>query len=233
MTKLFIALPAFGQQCNSQTTASLVALVEQLARRDISIGFSAISFPDIADLRNVLTTVFHDCLDATHMLMVDADMQFEPALVLDMLDADKPLVGCIYPKKRVPISWVGSALNPPAEPEGNLLELEGIGCGVTLIRRDCIENMIASGNVEIEDDPIGVAADMVKAHGATRMIRAFDLVRDGNRRLSEDFSFCCRHRKSGGKVWAVINHTLVHLGLYQYAGRYDQLYNRPSSEHAA
>lgn len=225
MTKIFIALPAFGQQVNSQTTTSLVALTERLARQGIEIGICALSHPDIAELRNVFTTMFYDCVPtATHMLMVDADMQWEPELVLDMLAADKRLIGCLYPKKRYPITFVGSALEPPAEPEGNLLELEGLGCGVMLIRRDCIDQMIETGNVEVEDDPLGSAGDTAKAYGATRMIRAFDHIKDGRRRLSEDLSFCMRHRRAGGKVWAVINHTLCHLGLSQFAGRYSDLY---------
>ena len=226
--KIFIALPAFGQQINSQTTASVVALTKELAERGMFGGFSSISFPDIADLRNVYLTVWYDCLDASHILFVDADMQFEPSLVQDMLLADKPMVGCIYPKKRLPIAWVGSALSPPKEPEGNLLELEGIGFGVTLIRRDCVANMIATGNVEIDEDMGGSAAEMVIAHGGKRMIRAFDLYRDGKRRLSEDFSFCRRHRDAGGKVYAVTNHTIAHLGLYQFTARYSDMFKAQS-----
>lgn len=191
-------------------------------------GFSALSFPDIAELRNVFLSVWYQKLDASHILFVDADMQFEPELVADMLAADKPLVGCVYPKKRLPLSYVGSALDEQPEPEGNLLELEGVGCGVMLIRRDCIDRMIEADVVEIEDNPLGVAGELIGAHGLNRIIRAFDLVKDGKRRLSEDFSFTWRHRKAGGKVWAVINHTIAHLGIYQFAGNYSQLYTKGS-----
>lgn len=224
--KVFIAVPAFGQMMSSQTAASLVALTKELAARDIFGGFSAISLPDIVDLRNVFLTTFYDRIDATHILMIDADMQFEPNLIADMLLADQPLVGALYPKKRLPIQFVGSALESNPLPIDNLLELEGVGCGVMLIRRDCIDNMIAAAQVEIEDDPLGVAGDLIKAQGATRMIRAFDLIKDGKRRLSEDFSFCKRHRDAGGKVYAVINHVLCHLGIYQFTGRYDSLYSK-------
>lgn len=206
---------------NAQTAASLVALTKVLTERDIFGGFTTQSQPDIVDLRNAMATVWYECMDATHLLMCDADMQFEPELVLDMIAADKPLVGAIYPKKRLPIQWVASALTPPAEPEGNLLELEGIGAGVMLVRRDCVDQIISSGAVEIDEDPHGILGDLIKPMGATRALHLFDrVVEDGNRRLSEDLSFCYRVRKSGGKVWAVLGHTLVHMGLYQYAGCY-------------
>lgn len=224
--KVFVAVPAFGHQVNSQTTTSLVALTKELSERGIFGGFSALSFPDLVDLRNVFLSVFYEALDATHMLFVDADMQFEPELVRDMLLADKPLVGCLYRTKRLPGSWVGSALTPEKLPEGNLLELEGIGCGVMLIRRDCIANMIEAGMVEVQTDLRGTAlVNLLEPHGVKRLIRGFDkVVTSDGRHLSEDFSFCHRQRSAGGKVYAVINHTIAHLGLYPFAGRYSDMY---------
>jgi hypothetical protein len=218
--KIFIACPAFGMQMNAQTAASLFALAQVLTQWGVPAGFTAQTNPCIEDLRNGMATVWYDCLDATHLLFVDADMQFEADLVMDMLAADKPLIGGIYPKKRQPIEWVASALTPPAKPEGNLLELEGLGCGVMLIRKDCVDQIIEAGQVEIDDDPQGVIGGLIRPHGGTRALHLFDRIKDGNRRLSEDLSFCYRYRASGGKVYAVLGHTICHLGLMQYTGRY-------------
>ena len=231
--RLLIAVPAFGRQMSSHTAASLVALTDRLVRSGISIAFCTLSHPDIGELRNVFATMFYDCVPgATHLLFVDADMQFEPELVLDMLAADKPLVGCVYPKKRLPISFVASQFEDRPRPvaDGNLLELEGLGCGVMLIRRDCIDQLIDTGNVEVEDDPLGAAGETIKAYGATRMIRAFDPIKDGRRRLSEDISFCKRVRDSGGNVYAVINHTITHLGIAQFTGTYGEENERVARE---
>jgi hypothetical protein len=213
---------------NSQTAISLIALTKEMTDRGIFGGCNAVSFPDLIDLRNIFLTLFFDRSDATHLLLVDADMQFEPQLVGDMLLADKPLIGCIYPTKRLPMTWVGSSLDPPAEPEGGLLELEYIGCGVMLIRRDCIEKMIAADQVEIETDLTKTAlAGLLKPQGANRLIKAFDkLTNSQGRYLSEDFSFCERHRKAGGKVYAVIDHQITHLGIMPFTARYSDLYER-------
>lgn len=228
MTKVFIAVPAFGHQINSQTTASLIAITKELCARNMFGGFAALSFPDIVDLRNVFTSIWYDGIKASHMLFVDADMQFEPDLVLDMLLADKPLIGAIYPRKRMPLSWVGSPINPPAEPEGNLLELESLGCGVMLIRRDCIENMIEKGTCEVDSELIGTSlTGLLEPHGVKRLIKAFDKVTTEDERkykLSEDYSCCYRHRKAGGKVFAIINHTLTHLGLHSFSAKYSDMY---------
>ena len=161
------------------------------------------------------------------MLFVDADMQFEPQLVVDMLMADKPLVGCIYPKKKLPISWVGSALPSNPQPENGLLEMEGVGCGVTLIRRDCVEAMLEQDLCPIQNDDTKTGLLHLVDTPYKRIIQAFNKVTDEEgRHLSEDFSFCWRHRKAGGKVYAAINHAVTHIGPQQYTARYSDLYKR-------
>lgn len=219
--KVFIALPAFGQVNTAFTTASLVATTRFLTERGAFGGFGQMSYPDIADLRAMFLTIWFDKIDASHILFVDADMQFEPKLVLDMLDFDKPLVGCLYPKRTLPIQWVGSALEGDPIIENGFMKMEGIGFGVTLIRRDCVQAILDAEQAEIETNLTRhTAGKMLADQGITRLIRAFDTVNLPDRRLSEDFSFCHRYRRSGGEVWASINHRVTHIGDYGFGGRY-------------
>jgi len=179
------------------------------------------SYPDLEDLRAMFLTVWFDKVDASHILFVDADMMWEPQLVLDMIDFDKPLVGCLYPKRTLPISWVGSALAGEQQIENGFLKVEGIGFGITLVSRECVQAMIDGGHVEIDTDLTAhTAGQMLKSQGITRMIRAFDKIKLPGRRLSEDFSFCERYKRSGGDVWAAINHRVTHIGDYGFVGRY-------------
>ena len=229
LPKIFTACPAFGHQMMAQTTTSLIALTRDLAIRDMFGGFSSLSFPDLIDLRNVFLSVWFDGMKASHLLFVDADMEFRPELIFDMLVADKPLIGALYPRKKTPISWVGSPTTPPAMPEGNLLEVESLGCGVMLIRRDCIENMIDKGTCEVQTDLDGTSLrGLLEPHGVKRLIRAFDkLTTEDERRyqLSEDYSFCHRHRQAGGKVWAAIDHGVTHWGMAPFSAKYSSMYD--------
>lgn len=220
-SKVFVALPAFGQVNTAFTTASLYALSRHLEIRGLSGGFGQMSFPDLEDLRAMFLTIWLDKIDASHILFVDADMQFEPELVLDMIDFDQPLVGCLYPKRTLPIAWVGSALPGPEQRRNGFLKVEGIGFGVALISRACVQRMIDGGHCEIESNlDRNVAGQMLKARGIARMIRAFDKVRLETSTLSEDFSFCHRHRSAGGEVWAAIDHKVTHVGHYGFGGTY-------------
>lgn len=192
-----------------------------MAERKQFGGFAQMSYPDLEDLRAMFLSIFFDKIDASHILFVDADMQFEPQLVLDMVDFDKPLVGCLYPKRTLPISWVGSKLEGEQVVESGFLKVEGIGFGVALISRDCVQAMIDGGHAEIDTDlDAHTAGKMLQSQGITRMIRAFDKIKIPGRRLSEDFSFCYRHRQTGGDVWAATHHRVTHIGDYGFGARY-------------
>jgi hypothetical protein len=219
--KVLICLPAFGQVNSSFTTASISALTRFLADRGWYGGLAQKSFPDICDLRAVFLTIFFDQTDATHLLFIDHDMQFEPQLVLDMIEFEQPLVGCLYPKRTLPIKWVGSALEGEQIVCNGFLKVEGIGFGVTLISRACVQNLIDTGNTEIDEDlEASVIGQSVREQGGKRLIRAFEKIHLPGRRLSEDFSFCYRHRQAGGEVWAAIHHKITHIGDYGFTGRY-------------
>lgn len=216
-------MPAFGQANTSATTTSLINLVQVLERKGIKTAFTAMSFPDIAELRNMFTTIWMDRTDASHMLMVDADMGFEPELVEDMLGFDKPLVGCLYPKRTYPIDFVGRGVAAGITPnlDSGFMEVEGVGFGVTLIRRDAIHAMLAKGIAKSDDRmATHTAGPMLAKQGVTRLIRAFDTIETETGRLTEDLSFCRRHRDAGGQVWANITHRITHVGPHGYSGRF-------------
>jgi hypothetical protein len=222
MTKVFICLPAFKHTNTSFTTASLVALTRFLTERGQFYGFAQKSFPDIADLRAVFLTLWFDHHpEATHILFYDDDMQAEPQLVLDMIDFNEPFVGCIYPKRTLPITWVGGAVPGDQIVKNGFMKVEGVGCGIALISRECVQNLIDTGNVELDEDLEScIAGQAVKAEGSTRLIRAFEKMHLPGRRLSEDYSFCERHRRAGGEVWAAIHHKITHVGDYGFSGRF-------------
>lgn len=198
-----------------------MALAKALIASGREYYFGSQSFPDIAELRNIFLSLWFDRIGASHILFVDADMDFEPRLVLDMLDFNKPLVGCLYPKRTLPIEFVGRPMKGIPNTDGQFLEMEGIGFGVTLIRRDCVQAMIDSGSVASDYRlDTHVSGPMLKEQGMTRIIRAFDKIETETGTMSEDISFCHRYRDSGGQVWAATGHKITHVGQYGFSGQY-------------
>jgi hypothetical protein len=150
-------------------------------------------------------------------------MGFPPEMVMDMLLFDEPLVGCIYAQRKLPLSWAGSGTgSSTTERRGDFMQVEGVGFGCTLIRRDCIAKMIEK-YPELIDTRLQLhpAGETMRQMGTNRLLRFFEKMDLTERGLiSEDLSFCIRHRECGGQVWANIGHKISHVGPFDYAGRY-------------
>jgi hypothetical protein len=204
-----------------------------------TLNFASIAYSDVAEARNFLLTHWFDKSDATHLLFVDADMGFEPELVLDMLSLKKPLVGAIYTRRQVDLARLAklAAGGEPAQRaiarahdfivrpvrgraprrQNGFIEVEGCGAGLLLIQRACVETMLKQ-MPEISD--AGGPKNTPLARNLTRLIRAFDPLTVDGGRLSEDFSFCHRWRKGGGEIWARADKAVTHIGLHRFEGRY-------------
>lgn len=222
MHSIFICVPAFGQTITAATFLTVCQLQGWLASKGIQGGVSTLSFPDIAELRNMFTTIWYDSMpQCTHILHVDSDMGFSPDLVTDMLMFDKPIIGTIYPQRKVPRSWAGSGTGEVnAERNGNFMRVEGVGMGCTLIRRDAVARMIEAFP-ELIDTRLTLhpAKPTLENAGCRRLLRFFDKIDDPHRgNISEDLSFCIRGNQVGIPTWASIGHKVSHVGNYDYGG---------------
>lgn len=221
---VFIFVPAFGQIITATTFLTTHALRQHLMMKGIGGGISTLSFPDIAELRSMAVTVWYDTMpNSTHILFIDADMGFPPELVTDMMLFNEPVVGTVYPQRKLPLSWAGSGTGgSQTERKGDFMLVEGVGFGCTLIRRDCIEKMIEKFPDLIDTRlHLHPAGETLRQTGTNRLLRFFEKMDMPERGLiSEDLSFCLRWQECGGKTWAAIGHKMSHVGPYDYSGRY-------------
>jgi hypothetical protein len=223
-TNIFIFVPAFGQIVTATTFLCTHAVRQHLAMKGIGGGISTLSFPDIAELRSMAMTIWYDTMpDVSHLLFIDADMGFPPELITDMLLFDEPIVGAIYPQRKMPLSWAGSGTGEAtAERRGDFMRVEGVGMGCTLIKREVITKMLEK-MPEIVDERMKLhpALESLRQAGTTRLIRAFEKLDMKERGVvSEDLSFCLRWQQCGGQTWAAVGHRISHVGPYDYGARY-------------
>jgi hypothetical protein len=224
MKKVFMFVPGFGQIVSAATFMTTHAIQQAFASKSIYGSVSTLSFPDIAELRSMATTVWYDTMpDNQYLLFIDSDMGFSPDVVLDMMHFDEPLIGAIYPQRNLPVSWAGSGTGEAmTQRRGNFMEVEGVGMGVTLIRRDVITVMLQKFP-ELVDEKIALQpyAKILHSAGANRLLRVFDKMTIPDRGcVSEDLSFCIRWRQCGGQVWAAVGYRISHVGPYDYGACY-------------
>jgi hypothetical protein len=220
---IMICVPAYGQSVTAQTMESLYTLAQFLAFNNVRNQLSWYSAADIVEVRNLFLTTWYDTQPQfSHLLFVDADMGFPPHLIRDMVKFDKPLTGTFYARRQMSPSVVGAALHADHSLKDvvqGFLPASYVGGGVMLIKRSMIKEMLEK-MPEISDALPSVLASATTAP-LHRLIRAFDCILKGDRRLSEDVSFCARWRETcGGEIWANVNHQISHVGPFDFHMRY-------------
>ena len=219
---IMVCLPAYGQTNCTVTTESLFKLAQFFTLNSIRHQLSWYSAADIVEVRNLFLTSWYDCHPQfSHMLFIDADMGFEPELIRDILNFDKPLAGAFYARRQMPPSVVGAALKEDhsfPDIKNGFLPAAYIGAGVMMIKRSMITEMLEK-KPELIDALPNVLAQATNLP-LTRLIRAFDPILEDNRRLSEDISFCSRWAECGGEIWANVMHKIDHVGMFNFHLRY-------------
>ncbi len=227
--KLIIGMPCYGGQMMATCAMSLVNLANVLNPRRIPFQIA----PTLTDslvhrARNEIVAAFL-ATDATHLFFIDADIQFEPADVLAMLDAGKGVVVGACPKKS--INWeqvrAAAAIGDPDLAAAGLestivrldagpIELDASGCfevasggtGFMLIERRVLERVIAHCGPGIEYTARG-----------NRRHAVFDTEISDGKFWGEDVNFCRRVRASGERVWCYAPAQLAHVGAYVFRSR--------------
>lgn len=219
---ILICVPAYGQTMYAQTAQSLFALGQYLTREGIRSQLMWYSGADIEEIRNLFVTAWYDGKpEFSHLLFVDSDMGFPYELIKDMMWFNKPIMGTLYAKRKAEPSIVGTlpAGHSTKDIAYGFMKSEGIGTGVMMISREVITTMLEK--IPNLSRPIQSSlAEASPEMGLTRIIHAFDKIKNHQYQLSEDMSFCRRWVAIGGEIWANVAHRISHVGPFDYAIRY-------------
>lgn len=239
---LFVATPMYGGMCNGQYTLGMIQMVSIFTQARVPFQFSYMMNESlITRARNSLA---HDFLetDCTHLMFIDADIGFNPADILRMINTNKDIICGIYPKKEIDWIQVDKAVKagvpaqdlknhtgafvvnlvddaPSAEGNRNSpIQIANGGTGFMLIQRKVFEALI--GKVPTYNNDMFLAVDTDRK---TKVINEFFATsidtNSGNRLLSEDYHFCKIAREQGFTVWAAPWAYLQHCGSYIFSGQ--------------
>ncbi len=179
-----VGVPSGEQARWTQFVMSLVVLERPKGTRLASVSGTYIqaSRNDLA--RQLLET------DGQWLFMVDDDHSFDRSLLINLLDRHVPVVGAAAVSRKPP--YYVCAYLPGANHamglhdfDGTLVEVDAVGTGAILIRREVLEAL---------DPPwFEVGYD------------------DNGRNISEDVNFCNRARAAGYSVWLDGTQTIGHI----------------------
>lgn len=243
--EIFVGTPVHSDVTIHYTQA-LIEFQGECFKKKMKVSFHMMKSSLVTQGRNLCVAGFLES-PATHLLFIDSDIYFQAKTIFKMLEADKDIISVPYPLKT--LMWdkafdkmkqgkiksgndIRRALHtyPMKVPndknikiDSGVIEVTDAPTGCMLIKRSVIEKMI-----EKYPDKKIVQKTVINGEYVDKpnMWNFFDTTHDPVEKtfLGEDFSFCQLWSKLGGKCYAYVNDSIVHVGEHQYQGRfYDEL----------
>lgn len=235
---IFLATPCYGGLATIAFMSSVLALQRACIERRIGLqvelgGGDAL----IPRARGVMAGKFLDQTDHTHLFFVDADIGFKPEQVFRLLDAQRDIVGGVYPAKRIHwdkarkaladgvkdvaaaslgyvVRFLPNAANTVTVDDDGFGAVAYVGTGFMMISRKAVQ-AITDAHPELRarhGDMNGAAA------AEATMVFEPMIEKETGEYLSEDYAFCRRWRDLGGEIFADFDSRLTHVGHASYEG---------------
>lgn len=235
MTELLIGTPSKSGFIWGQTAKAVSHLFAQCERAGIAVQWGTIyNDPYVFCARDAIANRFLDDTKATHLMFIDDDIVFNPADVFKLIEADKSIIGGVYPMKKIDWELVqslagkygGNMLNHVSSPcyfwlpkgqetilsadIGKPTEVMAMGTGFMLIRRDALEKFRAHYQLTY----------LNKRYSGKNLTPFFYMGIEAQLResIGEDVQFCFKMREMGEKVYVLPSLTLGHVGFQVHWG---------------
>lgn len=211
---LHIGIPCYGGQMTEPCVTSLLRFI--LLANKVGLSWSLDTMVNeslVTRARNNLMAKMMTNKVATHFMFIDADIRFTPDSIFQMIACEKDVIGGLYPKKSLPISYVIN-LKQQSKVHGDLFEVDTMGTGFLMMKRAVYEKLIAAHPETKYVDDVGLGKQFEPF-----MYSIFDTsIDEKGHYLSEDWTFCRRWAALGGEIWAHSKVLLNHVGHYEFVG---------------
>ena len=256
-SKFFIATPCYGGALTEPYFRSVIKLMTFMNGHTIPLAFGTIANESLVTrARNVLLAYFLNS-DYTHLMFVDADIEFQVDDILKLWMHDKDVAVGAYPKKGVNWSHIKEAIlldpsqnHSPGQigalgsdyainfqfidkhkkqvgVENGLIKLHDAGTGFMMIKREAILKLVK----EYPEIKYNNDVQMGGVDLKDNFYALFDTMIDpvDKRYLSEDYTFCRRWQKMGGDIWLDPSISLNHYGSFCFQGNPEMIisFNQP------
>ena len=213
--KLFVAVPTYDHRISIKASISLAKLALLSAQEGVSMGIHPVSGSAIiTTARNLLVDAFMRS-EATDLLFLDSDINFEAqdALRLLALATDYPIIAGVPRMRKKDGSYLVSFYTKENSEdlvvnELGLMRANRVATAFMMINRRVFETLKA-------DHPEWWHPHH-QLEGGMHAYFDFALTPDGY--MGEDFLFCERAKASGFEVWIDPTIKLGHVGTIEFEG---------------
>lgn len=224
---IHFGIPCYGGQITEPCFTSFLRFILMASKMGLQWSLDTmVNESLVTRARNNLMAKMMTNTTATHFMFIDADIRFQPESIFQMIAADKDVIGGLYPKKALPISYVIN-VQPGTQIINDLFEVDTMGTGFMMFKRHVYEKLIAAHPECKYVDDVGLGKQY-----EPNMYSIFDTeIDEKGHYLSEDWTFCRRWARIGGKIHAHSKVLLNHSGFYEFAGDLDVLIGKKTAEH--
>lgn len=217
---IFFATPCYGGVLTDQYFLSMFRATQMLSQYGIKFRITTLRNESlITRARNILTAMFVES-ECTHLMFIDADIEFQPEDIIRAIAHDKDILAGAYPKKALPVQYAINFKFIDKEKrrvrvENGAAEVLDASTGFFMIKRRVVEKMMAEyPELHYKND------SNIDPKFNEYCYALFDTIIDqrDNRYLSEDYCFCRRWQDLGGEIWIDLNTKLNHVGSYTFEG---------------
>lgn len=238
---ILLCLPTTSQIMKSATAVAVANTCTRLSQLGHEVDLHNIDSAEIVTARDMFANMVLHSDRWDHLLFIDSDMNFDPSLVIRMIDRRAEICGAAYVRRTLDLSRLievsrdSQPLNvalarasdftfKPAWEDGDVeLMLENgfcraaaVGMGCVLISRSALLSMVDAAILSIRKD-------LSAADGQTCW-SFFEPIEVDGIRLGEDYSFCYRWTSLLKRDLLVsLDTTVGHIGAFEYSARYIDL----------
>ena len=245
-TRIYVATPVHSE-CSIHYTQALLKFQQNCMMNGIMVSFSLLKSSLVTQGRNLcVANYLGDPIKYTHMLFIDSDIDFKFETIIKMLKFDKEVIATPYPMKHIHWEQIWDRLQAGKIKSKEELMRAGFIFPIKmdgLMDENKKEITITNGLMEVSHAPTGcmlikrqVFDKMIKAYPEDRieqhtivngeakitenMYNFFDTIHepDTKKYYGEDFGFCKKWTKIGGKCYCYVEDPITHIGEYQYSG---------------
>jgi hypothetical protein len=198
---IFIATPTYDEWVSMEHAAALFGSAAYLAQQRIGMSHAILPGNPFLDMaRNQLVASFL-ASDATDMLFVDADVGWDPTILLRVLSHPQEIVGGLVPKRDATRgdSYHMNAMTGVIG-ENRLFQCKELPTAFMRIKRSAFEKLQAAG------------------HGTPE--RPFFKIGNAQSEFGEDIYFCRRWCELGEHLWIDSDITFTHRGGKVWRGNF-------------
>jgi len=223
-------------------TQCLLEIQKEFMKKGNNVAFLMHKSSLITQGRNLTVASFLET-NSDYLLFLDSDIAIGTHVIEKMINADKDVICVPYPLKS--IQWNKLKEKFERGMIKNIEDMETGGCTYPVRIPDVTDINMTKGVIEITHAPAGcllikrsVFDELIKTYPDRKIKQKsvingqyeekkfyynfFDTIHDKKTQtyMGEDFGFCKLWTDIGGKIFAVVDEYIMHVGEHQYIGRY-------------